>query len=811
MHRLKVSAAVFLVLVGGWLSADRVSAQDARNIIQQLIDAAKQAKRKQEARPQPQTKAPEQTESPSEGEELEYKVGGYMLGQEVEPQKLKDEGYNCQPSEVYEGYSFCNASRTEKSPIKGPFAVKTSVLVSPSNNLHYINQVYDPAFWDAGEVEQDIDFRTKKFGSKPTLIKLANPAPALLFEATIAVWGSIKLEQLDAPSIRVLADGQSPKVGILIDYLSNLKKSALLRMPVYRIASGSGYIWISGVGAANKGTLRFLTIDMNSLKAATPSGPAVASVGNSPTAATGNPPAPNPQPGGQPQQSNEVISLARKEERTKVEAELQATIGSLKERLTMAEEALGNSTDVQSQRSKDASNAQTDVAMRQKQIDALEKALKEERTKSETEKQAAILSQQKELSKRHQEELLQRLNLEVLSATLAIIALLIGTVILWNRSRPAGVGLPQTDSTSSAIETRGAAAASKAVLGSELAQLQINAAAKNVLEQSTKPLLFWPAETVIEPASLLDKPNDQRVEMGTVTISAINAAEVGSIDTESYSRISKFLTTYREPSVILTSEVARFLNKLSVRPVAIAAFDMSLHPLRIDGRTKAFFSGDAFWISFLDQAQRVMSCRLCLSKVVAIVRGDDVVKTHLSKTVGRALLTGLGWGLIVKGSTLGASVLDLRYAGTEKKVISTITLMFNDMTLLELKGKRHLIDGFLKQMPPHLQSPECLESLLDEEDLLQRMAEDLPDILMEIDKEISDRIDNIDMKWKGLDQLATFSERDSMRQGVRSDCEQIERLIVRGRILCHESDRVGDRRLGSYRFFDQRLIDAFWS
>ena len=51
--------------------------------------------------------------------------------------------------------------------------------------------------------------------------------------AVIASWGKVQLEQLDADGVSVLASGQSPRKGLLIDYLGDLRRSAQLGLPVY--------------------------------------------------------------------------------------------------------------------------------------------------------------------------------------------------------------------------------------------------------------------------------------------------------------------------------------------------------------------------------------------------------------------------------------------------------------------------------------------------------------------------------------------------------------------------------------------------
>ena len=55
--------------------------------------------------------------------------------------------------------------------------------------------------------------------------------------AIIAVWGKIQLTQLDLRDRRSSRAGESPRKGLLIDYLGNLRQSAQLGLPVYSITA----------------------------------------------------------------------------------------------------------------------------------------------------------------------------------------------------------------------------------------------------------------------------------------------------------------------------------------------------------------------------------------------------------------------------------------------------------------------------------------------------------------------------------------------------------------------------------------------
>ena len=86
----------------------------------------------------------------------------------------------------------------------------------------------------------------------------------------------IQLTELDADAVSILASGESPRKGMLIDYLGNLRRSAQLGLPVYSLSGGAGYIWSASVDRNNRGHIRFLTVDPSAVSPAAPVSPATA-------------------------------------------------------------------------------------------------------------------------------------------------------------------------------------------------------------------------------------------------------------------------------------------------------------------------------------------------------------------------------------------------------------------------------------------------------------------------------------------------------------------------------------------------------
>jgi hypothetical protein len=90
--------------------------------------------------------------------------------------------------------------------------------------------------------------------------------------AIIASWGTIKLEPLDSASVEIVATGESPRKGLLADFLGNFQRSARLGLPIYRLSGGSGYVWSASADRNGRGYQRTFVYDAD--MTASPSAPA---------------------------------------------------------------------------------------------------------------------------------------------------------------------------------------------------------------------------------------------------------------------------------------------------------------------------------------------------------------------------------------------------------------------------------------------------------------------------------------------------------------------------------------------------------
>jgi hypothetical protein len=191
----------------------------------------------------------------------EYAVDGLTVGTQVDSGSARYREYKCNPSDQFESFIWCQKSRTQKQRRRS-YAVAYSLLRSQDGRISYINRSQEPAFLDSKESERNIERYSRKFGGSPRIMKMPHRTGS---DGVIAVWGRVTLEPLDQESIRILADGQNPRRGFLIDYLRDFTRSAKEGLPIYRIEGGPGFIWAASLDQKGRGTVRLAAVDLSGL------------------------------------------------------------------------------------------------------------------------------------------------------------------------------------------------------------------------------------------------------------------------------------------------------------------------------------------------------------------------------------------------------------------------------------------------------------------------------------------------------------------------------------------------------------------
>jgi hypothetical protein len=199
--------------------------------------------------------------------QTKYAVDGLAVGSRLKLDSTAYREYKCSPSEQFEGFTWCQRTRNDQER-RGALTATYSILHAQDGSVVYVNRFQEPAFLGRNEADKDIQQYSRRIGESARITKM--PHRAGLPDGMIALWGKTTLEQLDQDSIKILAEGRSPKKGLLIDFIGNFTRSAKEGLPVYRISGGAGFLWAASFDQEGRGTLRFAAVDASGLSSPLP-------------------------------------------------------------------------------------------------------------------------------------------------------------------------------------------------------------------------------------------------------------------------------------------------------------------------------------------------------------------------------------------------------------------------------------------------------------------------------------------------------------------------------------------------------------
>jgi len=188
-----------------------------------------------------------------------YTIDGFSLGARVDFESPMYRGYKCTPSEQFPDFTRCQRTQRQETIWRRSFDSTSSLMHARDGTVVYINHHMGPFIFDRNEAQNEINKLSNRFRERPHEMRM--PQREGLPNATIATWGNVQLDQIDPDAISMLASGQSPRKGLLVDYLGDLKRSAQLGLPIFSISGGAGYLWSASVDRNQRGHLRFLVID----------------------------------------------------------------------------------------------------------------------------------------------------------------------------------------------------------------------------------------------------------------------------------------------------------------------------------------------------------------------------------------------------------------------------------------------------------------------------------------------------------------------------------------------------------------------
>jgi len=191
----------------------------------------------------------------------QYAVEGLNLGDRIDTNGQNYRSYSCRPSEDFAEATWC--SRSQQRSTKGRnVTVSNTIVHTADRTTLYLMSNAQPVMLTRAAIQAEINQLSREIGEQPAKIEwhpqFQSPgAPT----SVLVTWGSIKLEELRGDPIQEVEAGRSPKLGLLVDTLGDLKRSATENYPVYRIAGGRGYLFTASFDASGRGHRHQVAVD----------------------------------------------------------------------------------------------------------------------------------------------------------------------------------------------------------------------------------------------------------------------------------------------------------------------------------------------------------------------------------------------------------------------------------------------------------------------------------------------------------------------------------------------------------------------
>ena len=136
-------------------------------------------------------------------------------------------------------------------------------LQSEAGTTIYSAKVLEPAFFAPSDISIEIARLSRVYHQTANVISM--PYRPGLPNGVIASWGDVALVPLDLDSVYLLAGGANPKMGFIVDFLGDFKRSAQEGLPIYVLKGSAGMIYQASLDDNGKGMLRISAIDASKL------------------------------------------------------------------------------------------------------------------------------------------------------------------------------------------------------------------------------------------------------------------------------------------------------------------------------------------------------------------------------------------------------------------------------------------------------------------------------------------------------------------------------------------------------------------
>jgi tetratricopeptide (TPR) repeat protein len=192
--------------------------------------------------------------------EAAYVVNDIALGSRVATNSAAYRAYRCAPSEDFAELTWCTQSQQTSSRGRTITTVKTLVH-APDGTALYLMANAATVTHTKRAVEAEIARLSRQIGAQPNEVQWFEDIQGAVHSVLVS-WGRVKLEELKGDAVAPLAEGKSPKQGVLIDTLGDLQRSAQsTEFPVYRVATGSGYLYAASFDRRGNGHTHYVAIE----------------------------------------------------------------------------------------------------------------------------------------------------------------------------------------------------------------------------------------------------------------------------------------------------------------------------------------------------------------------------------------------------------------------------------------------------------------------------------------------------------------------------------------------------------------------
>jgi tetratricopeptide (TPR) repeat protein len=186
-------------------------------------------------------------------------VDGITVGARISSSNPNYRSYHCKPSDDFANALRCERSRETRDNGRN-VTIDNTLIHSQDNTALYVMSNVASVTFNRSAADGEINRLSSAIGERPAKVLWfpENRAPST---AVVAVWGQINLVEVTGEASSTLSEGKSPHLGVLVDTLGDLKKSANDGAPVYRLTGGSGFIYTASFDASGHGNRHYVAAE----------------------------------------------------------------------------------------------------------------------------------------------------------------------------------------------------------------------------------------------------------------------------------------------------------------------------------------------------------------------------------------------------------------------------------------------------------------------------------------------------------------------------------------------------------------------